>query len=440
MSELMLSNSQQQTKKNAQERKKSLLYLIHHYLHTNNLHETAESLEQEAQLSAEIELCDNVDLDIILQEYQSYYFVKFQKHPKITKKCEQQVKQKKVQQRFSAKKIQQNGKEKVPNKQDFHFEITSLGDTLPEQEAEYKSRCLLKPLDECDKPDFKEATEQIIKDVIPSNLGINFSNCIGLSEPINLIQEAVTYPLSHPQLFQGLITPWKGILLFGPPGTGKTLLAKALASENQVPLINVSSSVYISKWRGESEKMVRALFQVAKHNAPSVIFIDEIDALAAAHQHEASIRFKSELLVNLDGVLQGHEHVFVLAVTNHPWNLDGALLRRFEKRILVDVPDLKSRIELFRYYFSKNGYKFKNEQLHLFSERTDNYSSYEIKLICKETVMDMVREKFREAGNKEKLRQPGVNDVLKAIGKVNSCINAEVLEKYRNWHSRYGCT
>lgn len=459
------SNSRDFAKKEDQERKRNILYLIENFLRSNNLHETADSLESEAQLSNNIEVCDNVDLDVILQEYQSYYFIKFQKMPKITKKSEDSKPKaasatKKTLKRSSAKKSSNSIKEKSPSTEsdDFQFEIINLSDgsnsknvrSKPESLKAQDDKSALKPLCEFESynQEWREFAEQILKNTIPNNLGITFNDCIGLSNASSLLKESVTYPILHPQIFNGIISPWRGILLFGPPGTGKTLLAKALASEHSIPFINVTSSCYVSKWRGESEKMVKVLFDIAKFNSPAVIFIDEIDALASNcgdYQHEASARFKSELLVNLDGILQGNEQVFVLAVTNSPWKLDSALLRRFEKRILIDVPNEETRMELFKYYFGKNSVKLSTTELAILADKTKNYSCSEIKLVCKEAIMSVVREKFNNVGNKsggikkENLRQPMLNDIVEAIGKVKTCISAELIEKYRSWHEKYGC-
>jgi len=172
------------------------------------------------------------------------------------------------------------------------------------------------------------------------NPNIDFSKIVGLDNAKKLLEEALLVPIKYPFLFDNeLITPWKGILLFGPPGTGKTMLAKAVATSCNTTFFNVSASTLVSKWRGDSEKIIKVLFMMANHYAPSTLFIDEIDSLMCSRdedsmvEHEASRRLKTELMIQIDGLSKINDNVFILMASNLPWALDSALLRRLEKRI-----------------------------------------------------------------------------------------------------------
>ncbi|KAK6798810.1 hypothetical protein RDI58_006513 [Solanum bulbocastanum] len=196
--------------------------------------------------------------------------------------------------------------------------------------------------------------------------GMGWDDVAGLHEAKKRLQEAVVLPLWMPKYFQGIRRPWRGVLMFGPPGTGKNPLAKAVATECGTTFLSVTCSSLCAKWYGESERLVRCLFDLARARAPSTIFIDEIDSLCnargspinvsstlnllfrASGEHDMSRRVKSELLVQIDGLNNSTSNtagksVTVLAATNFPWDLDEALRRRLEKRIYILLPDFKSR-------------------------------------------------------------------------------------------------
>lgn len=239
------------------------------------------------------------------------------------------------------------------------------------------------------------------------NPGVNFGDIVGLDEAKRLLKEAVLMPLKYPHFFEGILEPWKGILLFGPPGTGKTMLAKAVATECRTTFFNISASAIVSKWRGDSEKLVRVLFELARYHQPSTIFIDEVDSILSsrtgAGEHEASRRMKTELLIQLDGLIKSkNERVFLLAASNLPWDLDMALLRRLEKRILVPLPTHEARSNMLSYHLppgpmhpsgvqAGGGRAAEDVDFSAVADQLEGYSGSDIKLVCKEAAMKPLR-------------------------------------------------
>jgi katanin p60 ATPase-containing subunit A1 len=214
-------------------------------------------------------------------------------------------------------------------------------------------------------------------------------------------------PLVLPHFFTGLLKPWKGVLLHGPPGTGKTLLARALASTTQTTFFNVSASLLVSKWRGQSEKLVRVLFRMARHCAPSLVFLDEIDCLTRARggEHEASRRLKSSLFSEIDGITSGGSMgggsvlaegarppglVLVLGTSNRPWDVDEAMRRRLEKRIHIGLPDAEAREQLLRHHLASVKVADDVDYAGLASS-TEGFSGHDVQLLCRDASMAPLR-------------------------------------------------
>lgn len=416
-------NFYEKTKRDSLERKRNVLYLIYSYLQENNYEKSAKYLENEALLSNDYELCENIDLEIILQEYQSYYYTKFQKMPKIVRKKDQNVP---IKQRSSAK-LQTNPTN--VESEDFKFNIIQLNDT--NNDILYDIQQL--------PSEYREMAQQIINEIVPKTYNASWNDCIGLEDAIERLKEATYYPKLYPELFSGL--EWRGVLLFGPPGTGKTLLAKALARESGMKFLNVQLSTFISKWRGDSEKMLKILFDLARHYAPITIFIDEIDAIIEENcQHEATKRFTSEFLQQLDGVNCINEHIFLLATTNRPWCINNAMLRRFEKRIFINLPTNQQQINILHFYLNKYEHNVKDFQQ--FVDLMTNFSGCDIKNVCKEAALICIREKLKEIQNGRKkfigkMRKIENNDLILAMKRVKSCVVD--VNRFVEWNNKFGC-
>ncbi|KAJ4749440.1 Katanin p60 ATPase-containing subunit A1 [Rhynchospora pubera] len=295
------------------------------------------------------------------------------------------------------------------------------------------------------------------RDVLDNSPGVRWDDVAGLNEAKRLLEEAVVLPLWMPEYFQGIRRPWKGVLMFGPPGTGKTLLAKAVATECGTTFFNVSSATLASKWRGESERMVRCLFDLARAYAPSTIFIDEIDSLCNARgtsgEHESSRRVKSELLVQIDGVNNSStgedgqkKLVMVLAATNFPWDIDEALRRRLEKRIYMPLPDFNSRKELIKINL-RTVEVAPDVNFDEVAKRTEGYSGDDLTNVCRDASLNGLRRKI--AGKtREEIKNFAMEEIVKdpvamcdfeaALAKVQKSVSPADLERHEKWFAEFG--
>jgi vacuolar protein-sorting-associated protein 4 len=179
--------------------------------------------------------------------------------------------------------------------------------------------------------------EQLSGTLVTEMPNVSWDDVAGLENAKRALKEAVILPIQYPQLFEGKRQPWKGILLYGPPGTGKSYLAKAAATETKGRFFSVSAANIVSKFMGESERLIKALFELARKNKPAVIFIDEIDSVLSARsegENEATRRLKTEFLIQMQGVGKDDKGILVLGATNIPWGLDPAVRRRFQKKYI----------------------------------------------------------------------------------------------------------
>lgn len=228
-SRLSIPNHLDKIKAETRERRRNLLYLVLAYLREQQLEQTADTLIKEARLDDGYQVCENVELDIILQDFQSYYYTKFQKYPKIIRKLEvSEVKPTAKSGRSAKRTVAQEKTDSPSESEDFQFEIIPLnGSKSPSDES-------------VDERDYKGLTDLVSNQLVVEDTGVRWADCVGLNVPIEILKEATLYPLCYPEVFKDL-TPWKGVLLHGPPGTGKTLLAKALAYEGRTTLFNVTN-------------------------------------------------------------------------------------------------------------------------------------------------------------------------------------------------------
>lgn len=312
----------------------------------------------------------------------------------------------------------------------------------------------------------KDILDIIKNDIVVNTKDVTWEDIAGLEEEKQVIQEAVIMPLLRPDLFEGLRCVPKGILLFGPPGTGKTMIGKCVAAQSQATFFSVSSSSLTSKWIGNSEKIMKALFIYARVNQPAVIFIDEIDSILKKrgdHDHESSVRLKTEFFIQLDGANTTCEEdrLLVIGATNRPEQLDNAAIRRFTKRLYIPLPDKQARHTLIVNLLSKNRHALTQDDVADIASATDGYSGADIKNLCVESSMQPIRlpmaqmltlDKSMVSLNiffvitshnflsPEQIRPITVNDFHKSLKKVKATVLQKELQDYIEWNKALGST
>ncbi|KAL9406522.1 hypothetical protein Peur_003494 [Populus x canadensis] len=281
-------------------------------------------------------------------------------------------------------------------------------------------------------PPDNEFEKRIRPEVIPPNeINVTFSDIGALEETKESLQELVMLPLRRPDLFKGgLLKPCRGILLFGPPGTGKTMLAKAIAKEAGASFINVSMSTITSKWFGEDEKNVRALFTLAAKVSPTIIFVDEVDSMlgqrSRAGEHEAMRKIKNEFMTHWDGLLTNQgERILVLAATNRPFDLDEAIIRRFERRIMVGLPSAEHRERILKTLLGKE--KMEGLDFKELATMTEGYSGSDLKNLCTTAAYRPVRELIQQ----ERLKDLVKKQRAEAAKKIGEATDTKEVKKER---------
>lgn len=283
-------------------------------------------------------------------------------------------------------------------------------------------------------------------EIVEGGAKVEWTDIVGQDVAKQALQEMVILPSVRPELFTGLRSPAKGLLLFGPPGNGKTLLARAVATECSATFFNISAASLTSKFVGDGEKLVRALFAVARELQPSIIFIDEVDSLLSERssgEHEASRRLKTEFLVEFDGLPCNPEsdRIVVLAATNRPQELDEAALRRFSKRVYVSLPDLDTRQLLLKRLLEKQGSPLVTDSLKRLAVLTDGYSASDLTSLAKDAALEPIRELDVEQVKNVDLhavRCITENDFHHSIKRIRRSVAPQSLLAYAKWSQDYG--
>ncbi|ODV95018.1 hypothetical protein PACTADRAFT_50847 [Pachysolen tannophilus NRRL Y-2460] len=297
------------------------------------------------------------------------------------------------------------------------------------------------------------AAKQILNEIVVQGDEVHWDDISGLEVAKNSLKEAVVYPFLRPDLFSGLREPARGMLLFGPPGTGKTMLARAVATESKSTFFSISASSLTSKYLGESEKLVRALFQLAKKLAPSIIFVDEIDSLLSSRnnegENESSRRIKNEFLVQWSdltkaaaGKDQGEDlqRVLVLAATNLPWAIDEAARRRFVRRQYIPLPEHETRKQQLQKLLGYQNHSLTPDDLHTLTELTEGFSGSDITALAKDAAMGPLRQLGDKLllTNKNEIRPINITDFSNSLNYIRPSVSKEGLAEFEDWAKQYG--
>jgi SpoVK/Ycf46/Vps4 family AAA+-type ATPase len=288
----------------------------------------------------------------------------------------------------------------------------------------------------------KSSYEELI---ISEKPHVNWEEVVGLDTAKKAIKEAIVYPVQRPDLFP---LGWpRGILLFGPPGCGKTLIAAAVATELDATFFSIDAASIMSKWLGEAEQNVAKLFGSARkfsnEGKPAIVFVDELDSLMGQHQNEVGgeIRVRNQFLKEMDGIVDKGKnlHVYVIGATNKPWDLDWAFIRRFQKRILVPLPDHHTRLMMLKLYTS-NLQLAQDVDLHELARLSEGFSGSDIRDVCQAAQLKLIGEFFEsgQAVNKEaKPRSLTMTDFRQTLEERKPSVSLDMVSLYNRWFEAF---
>jgi SpoVK/Ycf46/Vps4 family AAA+-type ATPase len=291
-------------------------------------------------------------------------------------------------------------------------------------------------------PEGKTHEEEL---VVLEKPNVSWEDVVGLEIAKKAVKEAIVYPVQRPDLFP---LGWpRGILLFGPPGCGKTLLAAAVATEIDANFYQIDAASIMSKWLGEAEQNVAKLFNSARKSAndgrAAIVFVDELDSLMGAHSNEVGgeIRVKNQFLKEMDGIMDKGKalHVYVIGATNKPWDLDWAFIRRFQKRIMVPLPDHNTRLNMLKHY-TGNLEIAPDVDLHELARLSEGFSGSDIRDVCQSAQLSLIGEFFESGKATDKLAKPRrltMVDFRQIFDTRKPSVSMDMLALYNRWFEAF---